>query len=312
MLMEVYRAKVKAAMSWVTQRRSRHIPTITSIVLGFACILFPNLGNAVEKSDILIVAIDVDLEALRKDDPVTRRTLGLLGEALIARGYGVTYDERFERRQQLGKRFLSLADDWMREARRARISTSAMVALKIYELADHRGDGQAVRFEILARLYRLPRGPVLHETRFLQKAGTAVPSGCNRRCTADAAVAGLETPLAKLADQLIERLPGTRISQRGRSELRTPGVREFELTFSGFSTAEMVSIERHLKTFLGYRKHDFIERGSCRHVVALLGRISRSRLESQFRRMLRELRFRDTRLQFTTLRAEARKSGCVG
>ena len=69
----------------------------------------------------------------------------------IAREHGVAYAQRFDRRKQLGKRFLKSADNWIREPRRARISTSATLALKIHELVYHRGDGQAVRFEVMPR-----------------------------------------------------------------------------------------------------------------------------------------------------------------
>ena len=297
-------------MSRVVRILLKRLASIAGTALIVAGSFYPAQGEAAEKAEILVVAIDVDRQALRNDDPVTRRTITLLGDALTARGNAVTFDKRFQRHQRLGKRFLSSADDWMREARNARISARAMVAIKIYEITDHRGDGQALRFEIAARIYRLPRGPVLHETSFLQKAGVAVPSDCNRECTANAVVAGLKTPLAKLAEELIEHLPRTRVSTRGRSEPRTAGTREFELTFNGFDASEMTSIEKHLQSFLGYRKHDFVVREPCRHVIALLGRISRSRLESQFRRMFRELRVRNVRLQFATLRVEAHKAGC--
>ena len=71
MLREIYRAKGKAAMSWVSQRRYRRLHTVADIAYDFACILFPSFGNGVEKSEILVVAVNVDRGALRKGNPIT-------------------------------------------------------------------------------------------------------------------------------------------------------------------------------------------------------------------------------------------------
>ena len=71
MLREIYRAKGKAAMSWVSQRRYRRLHTVAGIAYDFACILLRSFGNWVEKSEILVVAVDVDRGALLIGNPIT-------------------------------------------------------------------------------------------------------------------------------------------------------------------------------------------------------------------------------------------------
>ena len=44
---------------------------------NFAYILSPSFGNGVEKSEKLVVAVDVDRGALRKGNPITFRMLTL-------------------------------------------------------------------------------------------------------------------------------------------------------------------------------------------------------------------------------------------
>tara|TARA_B100000676_G_scaffold194219_1_gene190901 strand:- start:228 stop:461 length:234 start_codon:yes stop_codon:yes gene_type:complete len=77
MLREIYRAKGKAAMSWVSQRRYRRLHTVADIAYDFACILFPSFGKGVERSKILFVAVDFDRGALREGNPITFRMLTL-------------------------------------------------------------------------------------------------------------------------------------------------------------------------------------------------------------------------------------------
>ena len=77
MLREIYRAKGKAAMSSVSQRRYRRLLTVAGIAYNFAYILSPSFGNGVEKSEKLVVAVDVDRGALRKGNPITFRMLTL-------------------------------------------------------------------------------------------------------------------------------------------------------------------------------------------------------------------------------------------
>ena len=62
-------------MSWVSQRRYRRLHTVADIAYDFACILFRSFGNGVEKSEILVVAVDVDRGALGKGNPITFRML---------------------------------------------------------------------------------------------------------------------------------------------------------------------------------------------------------------------------------------------
>ena len=64
-------------MSWVSQRRYRRLHTVAGIAYDFACILFPSFGNGFEKSEILVVAVDVDRGALGKGNPITFRMLTL-------------------------------------------------------------------------------------------------------------------------------------------------------------------------------------------------------------------------------------------
>ena len=64
-------------MSWVSQRRYRHLHTVAGIAYDFACIFFRSFGNGVEKSEILVVAVDVDSGGLRKGNPITFRILTL-------------------------------------------------------------------------------------------------------------------------------------------------------------------------------------------------------------------------------------------
>ena len=56
-------------MSWVSQRRYRRLHTVAGIAYDFACILFPSFGNGVEKSEILVVAVDVDRGPCAKATP---------------------------------------------------------------------------------------------------------------------------------------------------------------------------------------------------------------------------------------------------
>ena len=69
-------------MSWVSQRRYHRLHTVAGIAYDYACILFPSDRTAVEKSEILVVAVHVDRGALRKGDPVTCRMLALQGATL--------------------------------------------------------------------------------------------------------------------------------------------------------------------------------------------------------------------------------------
>lgn len=259
----------------------------------------------------MVVPIDVDNQALSNDDPVVRRALELVGTALAERGHSVTYDDWFKKQKRLGKRFLNSATDWLREARRLRTRADAMIAIKAYEIKDHRGDGEAIRIELYARIYSLPSGRVTYETSILPRAGSATPIDCNRACVTAAVTPSLEIDAAKLSDDLLRHLPRDRFGPRNRRQSKNPESREYQLTFQGFGSSEMQKISEYLKKFSGYRRHEVLERNKCRHVIAYLSRIARSKLESNYRRMFRELRMRNVRLRFDTLRVEANKHECT-
>ena len=91
--------------------------------------------------------------------------------------------------------------------------------------------------------------------------------------------------------------------------VENPEFCEYQLTFQGLGNDETKDIVDYLKKFSGYSQHEVLERNKCRHVVAYLGRIARSKLESNYRRMFGELRMRNVRLRFDTLRVEANKLG---
>jgi len=288
--------------------RYRAIPFL-ALFIGSA-ISVATASNAVGK-ELLVVPIDADREALRRDDPVVRRVLEMLGQALIERNHQVTYDDWFNRRQQLGRRNLSASAEWIREARRKGNRSDAMIAVKTYELKDHRRQGRATRVEVRARIYTLPEGRVVFETEGISTSGAVVPPDCDRACIAGAITAPLEQLTQVLAGELSLNLPQTRYGDRFRRQAETPGLREYHITLDGFDRTEINKVERYLKLFSGYQRHDFVERGRCRHVIAYLTRVQRARLESNVRRMFRELKMRAVRLSFGTLRVNATKPGCA-
>ena len=130
--------------------------------------------------NLLVVAMDADCEALQRDDPIVRRVIKMLGQALIERNHRVTYESWFNRHQQLGRRNLSSAAEWVREARRKRSGADAMIALKTYQLSDHRRRGHATRVEVIVRIYTLPEGRVDLETDLISIAGAILPPDCDR------------------------------------------------------------------------------------------------------------------------------------
>ena len=116
--------------------------------------------------------------------------------------------------------------------------------------------------------------------------------------------------MAKLSDDLLRHLPRDRFGPRNRRQSKNPEFCEYQLTFQGFGSAEMKDIVDSLKKFSGYSRHEVLERNKCRQVVAYLSRIARSKLESNYRRMFRELRMHNVQLRFDTLRVDANKLGC--
>ena len=87
--------------------------------------------------NLLVVAMDADCEALQRDDAIVRRVIKMLDQALIERNHRVTYESWFSRHQQLGRRNHSSAAEWVRR-RGAKAIADAMIALKTYEIGDHR------------------------------------------------------------------------------------------------------------------------------------------------------------------------------
>lgn len=281
-------------------------------VLGFAFVVAASLTSpaAAAQMEMILVPVDVDREALRREDPVVRRATRLIGEALVERGQSITYDDWFESRQRLGKRFVNSASEWIREARRMKSRADAMIALKIYEHTDHRGNGGLVRIEIRARIYKLPRGGVTFETSATSRTSIAVPRDCDRDCSVSAVTPALELMTPKIAEELVNNLPRDRFSPRRHRKQEIQGTREYHLAFNGFSDKTMRNVVKYLEKFSGYRKYEFLEQNHCQHSIAYLTRIQRSKLESNMRRMFRELRLRQVRLRFDTLRVEASLPGC--
>jgi len=148
---------------------------------------------------LLVVPIDVDNQSLSNDGSVVQRALELIGTALAKRGHSATYDDWFKKQQRLSNRFLNSATDWLREARRLRTRADAMIAIKAYEIKDHRGNGESVRIELYARIYSLPSGLATYETSILPRAGSVTPVDCDRACVAAAVTSSLETDVAKLS-----------------------------------------------------------------------------------------------------------------
>lgn len=288
--------------------KGRRLCLVWAALLGLCLApLYPARGL-----ELLLVPDDVDTESLENGDPVVRQVLALIGRALGEYGHTVFNDEWFKRRQRLGKRFMHSAADWLREARRMHSRADALIAVKSYEIKDHGGNGEAVRIELQARIYSLPHGRVVYETSLLPRSGRATPIDCDRHCVASAVAPALETETARLVDELSQHLPRERFGPRHSRQSKKPKFREYQLTFQGFDTDEMSRVLEYLKAFSGYRKHEFMERNKCRHIVAYLSRASRTKLESNMRRMFRELRLRNARLKFETLRVSASKLGCSG
>ena len=84
--------------------------------------------------NLLVVAMDAGCEALQRDDAIVRRVIKMLDQALIERNHRVTYESWFNRYQQLGRRNLSSAAEWVREARRKGNRADEMIAPKTYSL----------------------------------------------------------------------------------------------------------------------------------------------------------------------------------
>ena len=127
-------------------KRHRIRRLIWPVLLAFFSIaVVPPLSA--QDMKLLVVLIDVDNQALPNDDPVVRPALKLVGTALAERGHSLTYDDWLKKRQRLGNRYLNSATDWLREARRLRTRADAMIAIKAYQIKDHRGNGEAVRIE---------------------------------------------------------------------------------------------------------------------------------------------------------------------
>ena len=55
-----------------------------------------------------------------------------------------------------------------------------MIALKTYQIRDHRRRGHATRVEVIARIYTLPEGRVDLETDLISIAGAILPPDCDR------------------------------------------------------------------------------------------------------------------------------------
>ena len=148
------------------------------LLAGAAC-MTTTAAHAKEK-DLLVVAIDADREALQRDDPIVRRVIKMLGQALSERNHRVTDESWFNRHQQLGRRNLTSAAEWVREARRKGNRADAMITLKTYQIRDHRRRGHATRVEVIARIYTLPEGRVDLETDLISIAGAILPPDCDR------------------------------------------------------------------------------------------------------------------------------------
>ena len=149
------------------------------VLLADAAFMTTTATRATGKN-LLVVAMDADCEALQRDDPIVRRVIKILGQALIERNHRVTYESWFNCHQQLGRRNLSSAAEWVREARRKGNRADAMIALKTYQIRDHRRRGHASRVEVMARIYTLPEGRVDLETDLISIAGAILPPDCDR------------------------------------------------------------------------------------------------------------------------------------
>ena len=103
------------------------------VLLADAAFMTTTATRATGKN-LLVVAMDADCEALQRDDAIVRRVIHLLGQALIGRNHRVTYESWFNRYQQLGRRNLSSAAEWVREARRKGNRADEMIAPKTYSL----------------------------------------------------------------------------------------------------------------------------------------------------------------------------------
>ena len=60
-------------------------------------------SGALQEKNLLVVAMDANREALQRDDPIVRRVIKILGQALIERNHRVTDESWFNRHQQLGR-----------------------------------------------------------------------------------------------------------------------------------------------------------------------------------------------------------------
>ena len=103
------------------------------VLLAGAAFMTTTATRATGKN-LLVVTMDADCEALQRDDPIVRRVIKMLGQALIERNHRVTYESWFNRHQQLGRRNLSSAAEWVREARRKGNRADAMIAVSYTHL----------------------------------------------------------------------------------------------------------------------------------------------------------------------------------
>lgn len=259
---------------------------------------------------IIVVPIDIDGEALERADPVTRLAIDLLGKALTDRSYKVERTDWFDRRQRLGRRNVMSAHDWAREARRARINADALVAIKVFEYGDHRGDGRAMRVELRARTYALPGERVAHETSVTTRASSALPPDCDRDCVAAAVATALEIAAPLLAEDLAAHMPFDRTGAQTKRIVDVGNEREYTVDLEGFDDGTLRRIEDYLRTFGGYIAHEVIERNPCRQRLVYRTRTTRGRLEQSLRRAFREMKIFEVRLHFDTLRVQAVRPGC--
>lgn len=262
------------------------------------------------EQSVVVAPIDVDGEALARDDPVTRLAVDLVGKALADRRLKVVRTDWYDRRQRLGRRNVMSAHDWAREARRARIDADLLLALKVFEYGDHRGTGRAMRIELRARLYALPGERVVHEASITTRAGTAIPPDCDRNCVAAAVTSAIEVAVPLLAEDLAAHMPRDRTGAVGKRQVAVGDDREYTVDLEGFDDGALQRIEDSLRTFSGYIAHEVIERNPCRRRLVYRTRIARGKLEQNVRRLFRELKMPEVGLRFDTLRIAATRPGC--
>ncbi len=269
---------------------------LTSVIIAAGIFAFACTTSSAEtvthgKSNLMVVGVDFDENALERGNRISRRVLDAISNELHMEGFNV-FDETAVTLENYAQKRTRRSDAEIIDiARRlTKPPIDVLVAVSIHACVKDSNYTKYIRTRLTGRLLKVQSGRRLGNFEVESPDAWTAPVDCYRDCL-------LETVADK--SKILARDVGAILAKMLRSlpeDSSTPPTEQsggitnhYALVFDGFTPGDILKIEEYLVVFSGYQHYRTVYSGFRHHEFWYESDIESARLDRNLKKMLTHL-----------------------